>query len=234
MTNYQILITTDTASLISAGKMKSDCGDIAFTDNDAVTDISYWLESGCNSASTKLWVKVPSIPSSSSTIYMYYGNPSATSSSNIRTTFMLGDDFNDNSINTTLWSTAAWSGLSVQENNNILNISGTTTGAWAGADLISKQTFNVPIIFEYKEYLNGTGGTTSTRRFVRSNIYANDSYRYEIDNSPDSSPYGVIYVEKVIADSWSLVGVIDSTKITGSWVSKKNSCKQFSYTGLEE
>jgi len=44
LTDYQILVTTDTSSLISAGKMRSDCGDIRFTGSDAITDIrNYWI-----------------------------------------------------------------------------------------------------------------------------------------------------------------------------------------------
>jgi hypothetical protein len=85
LSNYSVLVTLDTASLISAGKMRSDCGDIRFTDSDAQTLLSYWIDLGtkCNSANTKIWVKVPSIPASSTkTIYIYYGNPSATSQSN--------------------------------------------------------------------------------------------------------------------------------------------------------
>ncbi|MEM5832485.1 MAG: hypothetical protein QXT38_04240, partial [Candidatus Aenigmatarchaeota archaeon] len=31
LTDYQVLVTLDTASLISSGKMRSDCGDIRFT-----------------------------------------------------------------------------------------------------------------------------------------------------------------------------------------------------------
>jgi hypothetical protein len=82
LTDYQVLVTLDTQSLISAGKMRSDCGDIRFTDSNGSTLLNYWIESGCNTASTKIWVKVPSIPASSSkTIYVYYGNPSATSAS---------------------------------------------------------------------------------------------------------------------------------------------------------
>jgi alpha-tubulin suppressor-like RCC1 family protein len=50
--------------------------------------LSYWIESGCNSANTKIWVKVPSIPGNSAkTIYAYYGNPNATSQSNGYSTF---------------------------------------------------------------------------------------------------------------------------------------------------
>jgi len=83
LTDYQVLVILDTQSLISAGKMRSDCGDIRFTDSDGVTNLNYWLESGCNTTSTKIWVKVPSIPASSTkTIYVYYGNPSATRADN--------------------------------------------------------------------------------------------------------------------------------------------------------
>jgi hypothetical protein len=60
--------------------MRSDCGDIRFTDSDGQTQLNYWIESGCNTSSTKIWVKVPSIPANSTkTIYVYYGNSSATS-----------------------------------------------------------------------------------------------------------------------------------------------------------
>jgi len=89
LTDYQVLVTLDTASLISAGKMRSDCGDIRFTDSDGVTNLNYWLESGCNTTSTKIWVKVPLIPANSTkTIYVYYGNPSATSLSSVVNTFI--------------------------------------------------------------------------------------------------------------------------------------------------
>ncbi|MEM5802085.1 MAG: DUF2341 domain-containing protein [Candidatus Aenigmatarchaeota archaeon] len=107
LTDYQVLVNLDTASLISAGKMRSDCGDIRFTDSDGTTLLNYWLESGCNSASTKLWVKVPSIPASSTkTIYVYYGNPAATSASNLDLTFVYNiffDGFESGSL-TSNWT----------------------------------------------------------------------------------------------------------------------------------
>jgi len=85
---FQILVTIDTASLISAGKMRSDCGDIRFVDSDETTLLGYWIESGCNTASTRIWVKVPFIPANSTkTIYVYYGNPSLTSMSSPMRTF---------------------------------------------------------------------------------------------------------------------------------------------------
>ncbi len=91
--DYQVLITLDTASLISTGKMQNNGADIRFTDSDGTTLLSYWIESGINTPSTKIWVKVPNIPASSTkTIYRYYGNPSAASISNPKTTMFVYED----------------------------------------------------------------------------------------------------------------------------------------------
>ena len=89
LTNYQVQITTDTATLISQGKMNSDCSDMRFTDTDGTTILNYWIETGCNTASTLVWVKVPSISASSTkTIYEYYGNSSGIAVSSIANTFV--------------------------------------------------------------------------------------------------------------------------------------------------
>jgi flagellin-like protein len=74
--------------------MNSDFSDLRFTDSDFQTLISYWVESYTPSSSAAVWVKVPDIPASSTaTIYMYYGNPSAASESNPDDTFDLFVDF---------------------------------------------------------------------------------------------------------------------------------------------
>ena len=104
LSDYQVLVKVDTASLISAGKMRSDCGDIRFTDSDGQTLLPYWIEpETINSANTRIWVKVPSVPSGTKIIYMYYGNPSAASQSNGGNVFMLFDDFSGFSLDTVKW-----------------------------------------------------------------------------------------------------------------------------------
>jgi len=68
--------------------MRSDCGDIRFTDANG-NPLNYWIESGCNTANTVIWVKVPSIPANGQvTVYMYYGNPNALSESNPNNVFI--------------------------------------------------------------------------------------------------------------------------------------------------
>lgn len=86
-TNYQVLVSLNTQSLVTATKMKSDCSDIRFSD-DVGVELSYWVESGCNTSSTRVWVKISSIPTSGATVYIYYGNPSAIASSSINNTFI--------------------------------------------------------------------------------------------------------------------------------------------------
>ncbi len=90
LTNYQVLVTVNTASLITAGKLQSDCRDLRFRDSNQTTNLTnYWIEN-CNNTGTKIWVQVPSIPASSTkTIYMYYGGPSTdVAQSSITNTFL--------------------------------------------------------------------------------------------------------------------------------------------------
>jgi hypothetical protein len=75
-------------------KAQANGADIQFTAGDGVTAIPYWLESwNASSSAASLWVNVPSIPAAGTTIYMYYGNASATSASNGNATFNFFDDF---------------------------------------------------------------------------------------------------------------------------------------------
>lgn len=93
LTNFQIMMTVDTATLVTAGKMLASGNDIRFSTSDGVTNISYWIQSGINTASTIIWVKVPSLSAGSNTIYMYYGNTGAAAASNGDNTFIFWDDF---------------------------------------------------------------------------------------------------------------------------------------------
>ena len=97
LADYQVLITVDTAVSMSDEKMSLDCSDLRFADSDGKTELNYWIESGCNSPDTKIWVKVPFISISGTTIYMYYGNSSAQPASDGEKTFDFFDDFKDGS-----------------------------------------------------------------------------------------------------------------------------------------
>jgi hypothetical protein len=61
LTDYDVLIEIDTASLIAAGKMQADCDDLRVTDSDMTTLLDYWIEGGCNTGSTQVWARMPSM-----------------------------------------------------------------------------------------------------------------------------------------------------------------------------
>jgi hypothetical protein len=66
--------------------------DIRVTSDDGTTLLPIWIESWSSNQGT-IWTKIPSVPAGTSTIYIYYGNNSATSVSNGDNTF---DFFEDN------------------------------------------------------------------------------------------------------------------------------------------
>ncbi len=89
LTDFQVLLTMDTAALISGGKMQSDGDDLLFLDEDELTSLPYWIESGINTANTRVWVRVPVLPANGTrTIYVLYGNENATARSSKANTFL--------------------------------------------------------------------------------------------------------------------------------------------------
>ncbi|MEK7595866.1 MAG: LamG-like jellyroll fold domain-containing protein [Patescibacteria group bacterium] len=71
-----VTYTLDTAELIAANLMQSDCDDTRFTDGNG-KPLLYDLTGTCNNASTTYEVIFPSIVNGSNLAYVYYGNPSA-------------------------------------------------------------------------------------------------------------------------------------------------------------
>jgi hypothetical protein len=75
-------------------KCKTDFGDIRFTASDGTTQLNYWMQSYTVGVVATFWVKIAdNLSGASSTIYLYYGNPSATTTSNGAAVWTLFDDF---------------------------------------------------------------------------------------------------------------------------------------------
>ncbi len=84
LTDFQVYLRVDYRP-----GMRDDFSDLRFTLYDpgppeSEVRLNYWVESYVPGSHADVWVKVPLIPASSSvTIYLYFGNPSASSESDI-------------------------------------------------------------------------------------------------------------------------------------------------------
>jgi hypothetical protein len=90
---YPTLVKVDTASLIAAKKLRDDCGDLRL--HDEYGPLNYWLQDGCNTAATELWVNLPHVPRGTGVVTLTYGDAQLTSRSSGAETFLFFDDFND-------------------------------------------------------------------------------------------------------------------------------------------
>ncbi len=88
--NYQMKIVFNSQSLIGLGQMLSNGNDIRFGKDCAGNVLyNYWIESGLNTTTTTVWVKIDTLfASSNRTFYMFYGNSSATAVSSVPNTFV--------------------------------------------------------------------------------------------------------------------------------------------------
>lgn len=230
LTNMQKLFTINTSTLISAGKLQSNCADLRFI-NQKSEVLPYYVASGCNTTTTKVWVLIPSLPTSTSTVYMYYGNPSATQGSNSSQFDNLVGLAGYWTLNDAAGSTATDS--SVNENN------GTATGTTIGSGKYGNdRSFNgttdyveVPytavhnpssnFTLEAWAYVTGGAGTyravitsrdaSSSRGYI---IYAgsNDQWQFWTGRSPSAGWNQLDSNVAVTLNQWThIVGTFDGS-----------------------
>jgi len=90
LAHHQVLLELNTSSF-QFSHTNPGGADLRFSSNAVITstfNLPYWIQQWNPSGSTWIWVKVLSIPAGSTkTIYLYYGNPSATAASSETLTF---------------------------------------------------------------------------------------------------------------------------------------------------
>lgn len=108
------------------GDMQADFDDLRFTSDDGVTLLDAWLESKVDSTSAVVYVKA-NTPANGvkSNIYGYYGNLGARSDWDVDPVFVLHDDFDDNSLDSTKWVESTNAGSLVVEQNGQLECAST-------------------------------------------------------------------------------------------------------------
>ena len=133
--DYQVIINVTYDS-----DMKADFGDIRFTDNDGITLIAYWMESYVASTFAVFWVEVKDDLGSSQVIFMYYGNPAVSTTSNGPATFLFYEDWATETVITEKWDTITSDGSISFDNTDANHGSVLKMQGNAGVDVYELRT----------------------------------------------------------------------------------------------
>lgn len=128
--DYQMKVVMDTATPISNNDMQADCDDLRFYKSDEHTPIPFWIESGCNTSNTIIWLKFPDPIAMGSTVYISarYGFPTMEAKSNGNNVFPFFDDFSSASYDTSKWTDSIGT---VTQAGGIMSLS-SASGIFAG------------------------------------------------------------------------------------------------------
>jgi hypothetical protein len=141
-TNYQVLLKVGESSGATGYNFhlerlsakfpsgKNDGGDLRFTASDGTTLQDFWVESVTGTSPNRVayvWIKVSADLGSNQSIYIYFGNSSASNASNGDNTFLLFDDFEGSSLNPNKWTIDDDAIISYSVANSLLTINGTSS-----------------------------------------------------------------------------------------------------------
>lgn len=205
-TDFQIMNTVDTATLITAGKIQADCDDIRFTDYNG-KQLPYWIEPGtCNTSTTKIWTKVNSIAISSANILMYYGNTQAVSASSTRQTFIreISDVYGAWDLDEAGTGTRAdnsGQGNTLTNNNGVTDTTGKFSNAsqftaasiqsLSRSDNASLSAGDTDFSFSGWIYLDSLSGSRYVLSKMSANTAAGIEYRLYVSSSTGRLTWGV-------------------------------------------
>jgi len=212
-------------------KVRGDYADIRFANSTGATEYPYWQETD-----GKYWVKVPSLATGDTTINMYYGNPSATSSSNGPGTFIYFDDFETNTwtySNNGAAYTGGWTNSDYlsPSHSYVISYPGTTASSIGYYGRLTK-TFDVgsgsrKMRISVKDNYVGTTGYRFKQVYVGGTLYSDidvgigtagweDTGWLDISAKTGAqSVYFQIY-DKQAVSNWSMVNYWDNFIITQS------------------
>ncbi len=143
--NYQVKVTLTTGVMDNPySNINANGSDIRFTGSDGTTLQDYWIESWDNTGTSTIWVEVKT--SGESIIYMYYGNSSASSTSDISATFIRIVDGVKGS-----WHLDENSGYTAQDtsgngNNGTLESATWTSGKYGSAVYFNGSSYRIKVL----------------------------------------------------------------------------------------
>ena len=179
LADYQLFISTslvNTKKLIADGALQPDFDDVRFSDT-GYNELNYWISPDTINP-CGFWVKMHVVWTGSGTsIIFYYGNSSATASSNAYDSFLFYDDFNDISR----WKTTAgsWEIIDGQlyssgEGNNLIRTLKQQPHSGINVEFKAVNQENNNIRFEWKQnkkdgYLLNISTTNAYFNVLRNN-----------------------------------------------------------------
>jgi hypothetical protein len=159
--------------------MRPDYGDLRFKHEESGDVLlNYWMENS-NASSASVWVKIPSIPTGNSVMYLFYGNPSATSQSDFYSVFTDWEEFwpNDEQITYHSNNEGAW-------DPDVCFGDGEFLVAWEEG-----QAYWPPYTWGFKQEIRASIYDPSGNRLVFDKLVYQDSTMYYRNENP-SIDYG--------------------------------------------
>jgi len=170
---YSVPFTENTASLITAGKLRSDGRDfrVLYLNGTAWVELDRDVYSGWNTASTVTWFKLQAsiaASGSDSNYYVYYGysGETGTPPANRNNIYDFWDDFNDGSLNPA-WTFSQIGGASgsYSESGTVVKLNAISSGdLWGTSDrflfLSISRSYDV-LVESYTSNWGGSHGTWS-------------------------------------------------------------------------
>ena len=153
LTDYQVRINLD--NTFDFADANSDGSDIRITAADGITELPFWIETwNVTGTQATIWIKVPTLPTSGITVYLYYGNAFATSIANGENTFNAYDGFENYALGSVPTSTIINPGEWERYAGNPL-ISPGPTGSWDALGATFASVIYDDRVGEYRMYYHG-------------------------------------------------------------------------------
>ncbi len=220
LTNYQVKLIVPYNS-----HMNSNYSDLRFSfkyPNGTEVEIPYWIQS-YNSSSATVWVKVPDLKTGNTTIYMYYGNPNATSKSNGNAVFEFFDDFNGNALNTSKWINDNTQSITL--NNSWIDIVAGSAASWTRSGILKKGPIPTPCVIEayggrvssdaeFSLMKSQTPSSTSYSTWV---TWQKEGTDWAVRNNYEKTSYGAYYT-KVSSEIAHLMMVVKSNNSVDMYI----------------
>jgi len=159
--------------------MRPDYGDIRFKhESSGDVSLNYWIES-YDTSSASVWVKIPYLPTGNSLMYLFYGNPSATSQSDFYGVFTDWEEFwpNDEQVTYHSNNEGGWDPDVAYGNGEFLV-------AWEEG-----QAWYPPYTWGFKQEIRASIYDTEGNRLVFDKLVFSDGTTYYRNENP-SIDYG--------------------------------------------